>query len=302
MRVVSLLPAGTEIVAALGGGGQLVGVSHECDHPPDVVAGLPRVSTATIDPTLPGGAIDAAVRARLAEGRPLLSVDEEAIRALEPDAVIIQDVCEVCAVGAGAVRPLAASLALRVVTLSARDLSGVFRDIRLVAELLDLAPEAEELVAGLESRLRRLAAGRPAEPPRVACLEWLEPPYLAGHWVPEQVQAAGGRDVGGAPGEPSRRVAWEDVAALRADLAVVALCGLGIDRARHELAALTSRPAVEFFERVPTWLVDGNAFTSRAGPRVVDGARCIQDALRGRAGPDVVRWRPGARSSSTAGG
>ena len=193
MRVVTLLPGETEIVAALGGGGHLVGISHECDYPPSVLH-LPRVTSTPLDPALPSGAIDAQVRRLRNEGRAVIAVDAEGMRRLAPDVVITQDLCEVCAVAEGQVHRLASVLepAPRVLALTGRTLAGVLDDIRTVAHALDLASEADELTAGLRSRLARLRALAPACPPRVLCIEWLDPLYLAGHWVPDLVAAAEG--------------------------------------------------------------------------------------------------------------
>ncbi len=294
MRVVSLLPAATEIVAALGGAGNLVGISHECDYPASVL-GLPRVTATPIDVSAAGGIIDAEVRRLQAAGKPVIGVDAEVLRRLAPDVLITQALCEVCAVSDGEVHQLAASVqpAPVVVTLQGRTLEGVWADIAAVAQVLDLAPEADELVAGLRSRLARLRARAGGSRPRVLCVEWLEPLFLAGHWVPEMIAAAGGEDVGAQAGSHSARREWVELPELRPDIVLVALCGFGVDRARQELAALSDRQARSVLGAVPTWVLDGNAFTSRSGPRLVDGAELIQGALQGR--------EPAAGGSSSVG-
>jgi iron complex transport system substrate-binding protein len=296
MRVVTLLPAATEIVAALGGAGRLVGISHECDFPPEVTH-LPRATLTPVDPAAPGGAIDAAVRRLLAEGRPVIAVDAALVRQLSPDLIVTQGLCEVCAVADGEVHRLADAMAPapRVLSLGATTLDGIFGDIRAVGAALDLADEAQELEAGLRYRLGRLRARRPPVRARVACLEWLDPVYLAGHWVPELVEAAGAKDVGAAPGSHSRPREWAEVAALRPDLLAVMVCGFGVDRARRELDAVTRPEALGLLRSVPVWIVDGNAYTSRPGPRVVDGAERLQAMLEGREMPGLVRWLPSAR-------
>ena len=274
MRVVSLLPAATEIVAALGAQGQLVGVSHECDFPPGVRS-LPRVTGTAIDPALPSSAIDRAMAEAKRAGTSPITVDLKLMAQLRPDVLIGQSVCEVCAVGEGELARVVAALMPTpwVVTLHAHTLEGAFHDIAKVGEVLELRDEAEELVDGLRYRLRRVGAQQaaPQRKPRVLVLEWLDPPYVAGHWVPELVARAGGEDVGGTPGEPSRARPWRELAALAPDLVVVALCGFDVERARSELATVTDADATSLLGR-RTEVIDGNAYTSRPGPRLVDAA------------------------------
>jgi iron complex transport system substrate-binding protein len=296
VRVVTLLPAGTEIVAALGGAGHLVGISHECDYPPSV-QGLPRVTTTPIDATSSGGTIDAEVRRLREAGRPVIAVDGDQIQRLRPDLIITQGLCEVCAVSEGEVYRLAEAIhpAPRVLSLAAHDLRGIWRDIHDVGMALDLSAEADELVLGLQNRLRRLRTLTPSPSPRVLCIEWLEPLYLAGHWVPALVAAAGGEDVGARAGSHSARREWAELPALHPDHVLVMLCGFGTDRARAELDALDHPEALALLGRVPTWILDGNQYTSRPGPRVVDGAERIRAVLAGVSGGEVERWRPTVR-------
>ena len=295
MRVVSLLPAATEIACALGARDRLVAISHECDWPADL-DGLPRLTSTPVDPDQPSGAIDAAVRAAQAEGRALFGVDVALLRDLRPDVLLTQGLCEVCAVADGEVRCMADALdpAPRVVALEGRDLAGIWRDIRAVGEILGRDPAAQALVRRLRTRLVLLESATPplAARKRVAVIEWLDPPFLAGHWVPEMVRAAGGEHVGAAPGAHSREVAWAEVAALEPDLLVVALCGFDLPRARRELDQVADPAALALLARVPTWLLDGNAYTSRPGPRVVDGAERIRAMLLGHVVPGMARWAP----------
>ena len=292
MRVVTLLPAATEIVAAVGGGGSLVGISHECDHPPALMA-LPRVTTTPVDPDAPSATIDAEVRRLHAEGRPVIALDAGTLRRLAPDLVITQGLCEVCAVADGEVHRLESVLrpAPRILSLGAGTLGGVLEDIRRVGRSMDRERQAEELIAALLARLDRLREHRPARATRVLCVEWLDPLYLAGHWVPELVEAAGGTDVGAAPGSHSSRRAWLDLPALRPDLIVVMLCGFGVARAERELALVDDPAARRVLAGRPVWVLDGNAYTSRPGPRVVDGAERLQAMLQGQAGSGLARWR-----------
>ena len=293
-RVVTLLPAATEIVAALGDISLLAGISHECDYPASVQH-LPRVTATPIDISASSAGIDAAVRALQENGRPVIAVDREEIRRLAPDVVITQSLCEVCAVSDGEVYRLAAAIdpAPRIISLSARNLSGIWADIRAVGAALDLDHEAEELVLGLKARLERMARSSSSlTTPRVLCIEWLDPLYLAGHWVPELVTAAGGHDVGATPGSHSARRTWHEAVELQPDYLIVMLCGFGIERARAELEQLEDPDALGLTHRVPTWIIDGNAYTSRPGPRVIDGAARIQSALLGAPLPGIERWEP----------
>jgi iron complex transport system substrate-binding protein len=303
MRVVTLLPAATEIVAALGEAASLVGISHECDHPPEVL-GLPRLTATPVDPEAPGAAIDAEVRRLHEAGRPVIGVDGDLLRRLAPDLIVTQDLCEVCAVADGEVHRLAAvmSPAPVVLTLSGRTVAGIMRDILSVARAMDRPAAGEALVTDLEGRLRALR-GRPVgRRPRVVCLEWLDPLFLAGHWVPELVEAAGGIDVGAAPGSHSSRRHWSEVAEFRPEVLIVMLCGFGVDRSLAELSALRDPAALEVLGSVPTWVMDGNAYTSRSGPRVVDGAELLAKAWLGQPAPGLVQWHPGPALSSSASG
>jgi iron complex transport system substrate-binding protein len=291
MRVVTLLPAATEIVAALGGADRLVGISHECDFPATVLD-RPRVTATPVDPSLPSAAIDAEVRRLRESGRPVIGIDADALRRLSPDLLITQSLCEVCAVADGEAYRLAAALEHppEVLRLGGTTLAGVWQDIRAVGAALGLERGADSLVAGLEHRLVRLRATAPAVRPRVLCVEWLDPLYLAGHWVPELVEAAGGRDAAAAPGSHSARWAWRDVAELRPDLILVMLCGFGVERSRAELETIGPDARAVLAGPAPVWILDGNAYTSRPGPRVVDGAERIAAALRGREMPGLFRW------------
>jgi iron complex transport system substrate-binding protein len=243
--------------------------------------------------------IDAEVRWLHAAGRPVIGVDAEQLRRLAPELIVTQDLCEVCAVADGEVFRLASVLRPEpaVLTLSGRTIAGVMGDILAVADALERTAEGRDLVRGMEERLRRLRSPPRPRRRRVVCVEWLEPLYLAGHWVPELVEAAGGTDVGAAPGSHSARREWPDVVRLRPDLIVVMLCGFGLSRSQGELSALADQAALEVLESVPTWVIDGNAYTSRSGPRIVDGAERLAAALLGQEGPDIGRWRSGFTGS-----
>lgn len=284
MRVVSLLPAATEIVAAVGAADRLVGVSHECDWPPEVQQ-LPRVTRSSVDSSLPSAAIDRRMVAAKSGGGAPITIDREVLGRLAPDVIIGQSVCDVCAVGESELAAAIATLGMRprLVTLHAHDLTGVFADIHKVGDALDLGSEADELVAGLRYRLRRITThhARRTTRPRVLVIEWVDPPYVAGHWVPELVAAAGGVDVLARPGDRSVTRTWRDLRALVPDVVVVALCGFDVPRARRELAAVTDPDALALLAATRVVFLDGNAYTSRPGPRLVEAVELLTPLIGG---------------------
>jgi iron complex transport system substrate-binding protein len=283
MRIVTLLPAATEIVAALGAGHQLVGVTHECDYP-RAVGDRPRVTASAVDAHAAPGEVDAAVAALAAGGGAIFTLDEAAIARLAPDVVFTQALCDVCAVSEDDVRALAARLAPppRVVTLGGSTLAGVFDDVRRAGDALGRGDEAAALVAALEARLRRvhetLKAAR-APRPRVAVIEWTEPVYAAGHWVPEMVRRAGGVDVLATPGEHSRPRALAEVEAADPEVVVIAPCGYDAPRAAAEAARVLARPEWAWARGRAVWALDANALVSRPGPRLVDGVEALAALL-----------------------
>jgi len=274
VRVVSLLPAATEMVAALGAGSWLVGVSHECDYPPDIVRHLPRVTRSAIDGSRSSLEIDRAVRAA---GASATTIDAALLAELRPDVIVGQTVCDVCAAGGDALIQALAGFPgrPRIVNLHAHTLDAVLADIKAVGEALDLRDEADELVAGLRYRLKRVQERRASRTtrhtPRTVVLEWLDPPYVAGHWVPELVAIAGGQDVGNTPGARSVSRPWAELVATDPERVIIALCGFAVARARREAATVVDVDARRLFARGVEFL-DGNAYTSRPGPRLVEAA------------------------------
>lgn len=285
MRVVSLVPAATEMLAAMHAEDLLVGISHECDWPASVQH-LPRVTTTPIDSSLPSGVIDTLVREAGREGRPVIAVERARLLALRPDLIITQDLCDVCAVADGQVYALAKAIdpAPSVVTMKGRTLEGVLQDIADLGSAIDRRPAAESLMQAMRSRLAAIPEA-PEARPRVVCIEWLEPIFLAGHWVPDLIRAAGGVDVGAEPGSHSRVVTWEELSALRPDVIVVAPCGFDLERAKREVEAFDQRqrslgkPALSD-GTAHVVLLDGNAYTSRPGPRLAEATERIAAALR----------------------
>jgi iron complex transport system substrate-binding protein len=252
-----------------------VGVSHACDYPPEI-RDLPRVTRSSIDTSGPAAEIDAKTAQALAAGQPPITVDHELLARLAPDLVLSQSVCEVCAVNASQLK------GEHVVSLHAHRLDDVFADMLRVGDALGLRDEADELVAGLRYRLRAIGTGaRRTAHTRVLVLEWLSPPYVAGHWVPELVAAAGGVDVGARPGERSLKRSWTDLRGLAPDVVIIALCGFDVPRAEREWAAITAAEALALFRGSRVAFLDGNAYTSRPGPRVVDGAERLAQLIQG---------------------
>ena len=269
---------------ALGLGGQTVGVTHECDFPPAATA-LPRVTATVMPEGLSPGEIDAAVKEIVGEGRALYSLDERRLAALAPDLIVTQAVCEVCAVSYEDVVEVAARLpgSPRVLQQDPASLTEVLADITRLGEAAGVAERAAELRAGLEARLAQVrAAVASASAPRVVALEWLDPPYVGGHWVPEMVELAGGVDVGASAGEKSVEVTWEHLASLEPEVVVVMPCGFYVEESREQAEGYRDRIAALGAERV--FAVDAASTFSRPGPRLVDGTELLAHLLH----PDRV--------------
>jgi iron complex transport system substrate-binding protein len=279
LKIVCLLPAATEITCALGLRDSLVGRSHGCDFPPDV-AGLPALTRPRVDPSLPSGRLDDEVRRVHSTGAPLYVLDEERLAGLAPDVVVTQAACDVCAVSYEQVAAVTrrAAPAAQVVCLLPSRLGDVLDDIRRVADAAGVAERGRSLVAEMRWRLDAAAPARDPRP-SVAVIEWLEPPMLAGHWVPEAVEAAGGRFLGPAAGEPSPYARWDEVRALQPDAVVVAPCGFDLARTLRESEPLAARLRT-LAPRV--LLMDGNAYLNRPGPRLVDAVETMAAWLDGR--------------------
>jgi iron complex transport system substrate-binding protein len=263
MRICSLLPSATEIVASLGLVESLVAVSEECDWPP-VVRGLPIVTASRVDTArLSSVEIDQAVRDAVGDGRDLYAIDGELLEALEPDLILTQNLCTVCAVSGDAVDELCATEA-EVVALDAHTLAQIEARILSLAELLGVTGRGRVVVAEMEAKIAAVQERVSEALPRpVFVAEWLDPPYAAGHWIPEMVALAGGRDVLGRAGAPSYATSWEAVREQRPELVIVAPCGFDHTRAAREAI----RPPLA----CPAVAVDSNAYYARPGPRVADG-------------------------------
>ena len=289
MKIVSLLPSATEIVYTLGLGEQLCGVSFECDYP-EAARTVPIVSGTALptDGSLSAQQIDAQVGALVATGSSIYTLDADRLRAIGPDLILAQDLCQVCAVPSGAVEEALDVIGCHaaVVSLDPSRLDDVMEGIGAVGAATGTGTRASALMADLRRRLRAVRTRVAARTrPRVLVLEWPDPPFNAGHWVPDMVVAAGGDPVLATPGERSRRLAWEEIAAEQVDITVFAPCGFDLDGAVAQAESLLGRPEARSLGSV--YAVDANAHFSRPGPRVVDGVELLAVLLHDPA-PAVV--------------
>ncbi|MFQ3590739.1 MAG: cobalamin-binding protein [Chloracidobacterium sp.] len=285
VRIVSLLPSATEIICALGLESQLVGVTHECDYPP-FVRDLPKVTHTLIPTDASSLDIDRLVRERLQSARALYTLDLPTLEALRPDVIVTQALCDVCAVAEEEVKAAACVLpgTPRVVNLEPQSLAEVFASLHQVAEAVGCQSGASQVVARLEARVAAVAeraAGVPYRP-RVALLEWLHPPFSCGHWSPELVALAGGEEVLGRAGVPSRTLSWEEVVAAQPEVVFVACCGFSVERTLADLDQLAGHPAWQALPAVRqgrVYVTDGSHYFSRPGPRLVESLEILAHAL-----------------------
>jgi iron complex transport system substrate-binding protein len=284
MRLVSLLPSATEIVYALGLGDQLAGVTFECDEPASARAEKTVVVGGLDTRGMTPREIDDYVRGRLATDSNLYTLHERALAGLQPDLILTQDLCRVCALPSGQVEAALSYLGCqaRVLTLDPRTLEEVLDSILAVGQATGVPGRAGELVAGLRARLSGVAArvaGRSR--PRAAVIEWVDPPFTGGHWVPDLVTAAGGVPVAARPGAPSVQATWAEIAAAAPDLVVVAPCGYHLDGAAEQ-----ARIAARELPGLPVWAIDADGIVVRPGPRLVTGVEALAAVLHpGAAAP-----------------
>jgi iron complex transport system substrate-binding protein len=288
MRIVSLVPSATELLFALGLDGDVVAVTHECDHPA-AARSLPKVTRDALPAGLSAGQIDAAVRARTQHGEAIYELDEQALHRLQPDLIVTQALCAVCAVSYDDVRAVAEQIESRprVISLDPTTLGEVLGDVRTLAEATGRRDAGVDLIADASARIDRVRLAVRGKPPlKVAALEWLDPVYVAGHWTPQLIEYAGGFDVLGLAGEPSERRGWEEIAVAEPDLVVVMPCGYDAPRAHAEALLHADRLAALGAGEVVA--VDASAYFSRPGPRLVDGLELMAHILH----PDVVPSAP----------
>ena len=284
MRIVSLLPSATEIVCALGLTDSLVGISHDCDYPPEI-SGKAVLSEAIVTTNLPSGVIDATIRGHLHKGKSVYHLDDRQLTSLQPDLILTQELCAVCAPSYTLVKQAARLLEAqtRLVSLEPESLAGILDNILLVGDLTGRAAEAAALVDQLRARIERVreaVTGRSR--PRVACIEWLDPLFVAGHWVPEMIALAGGMDVLGRGGEPSFVVPWQTIIDSEPDVIVLMPCGFTVPRTRQEVYLLTERKGwsnVRAVHAGQVYLTDASAYFNRPGPRIVTGVEILARIL-----------------------
>jgi iron complex transport system substrate-binding protein len=305
-RIVSLLPAATEIAGALGLMDQMVGVSHECDFPSEANE-RPRVTHCRAhNAGLTSREVDEWVRRALHEDGTIYTIDEPLLRTLRPDVILTQKLCDVCAVGYGTVALLAETLPgpPKVVNLEPSSLSDILDNIRRVAEVCDVPDRVDKVIAQLSNRIEAVRSRANRIVPRARCflMEWVDPPFCSGHWGPELVEIAGGYDPLGRRHRPSVQIEWQEVLDTRPEIIVLALCGYDIDRARRDYEVLRRFPDFDSLpaaRRDQIYLVGASAYFARPGPRIVDSAEILAGILhpkefpefvsRGRDDPRVVR-------------
>jgi iron complex transport system substrate-binding protein len=289
MRIVSLVPSATEMLFALGLGADVIAVTHECDYP-EAALELPRVTRDALPPGLTSAQIDAEVKQRTLAGESIYELDTELLRDLRPDLIVTQALCSVCAVSYDDVRQIAEEIETRprVLSLDPQTVGEVLGDARTLAQATDRKDAAVDLVRDASARIDRvrLATRGATHRPRVAALEWLDPPFAAGHWTPQLIDYAGGEDVLGFPGEPSEERTWDEVRLAAPDVVIVMPCGFDAELAyreaemhRDQLASLGAGEVVA---------VDASAFFSRPGPRIVDGLELLAHVLH----PELIGETP----------
>ena len=301
MRIVSLVPAATEICFALGLGGDVVGVSPECDFPA-AASGLPRISRTLLDSEGRTSAdTSRIVGERLASGGALYHVDEEALREASPDVILTQGLCEVCAPTMEDVRAIAARLEHRprMISLDPHSLKDILEDIARVGKACGATGVASSVVGDLRDRIERVGflTSHVHQRPSCLCLEWLDPLFVAGHWVPEMVELAGGQDLLAEPGAMSRRVEPKEIALMAPETAVMMPCGFHLDRTLREAAAVTAQPwwqDLPAARRSRVWAVDGSNYFNRPGPRLVTGLEILAHILH----PEIFPKAPSPKDAA----
>ena len=298
-RIVSFLPSATEMVCALGLGDRLLGVTHECDYPPEIAGKTIVVRNVLSIETMSQPEIDSAVTQRLRDGLSLYRVDETLMREIAPDLILTQELCQVCAPSGNEVSQLLKVLPSQpqILWLTPKSLEQIFDNLRDLGEATDRSQIAENLIAEGRARLEKIEAAARAAPsrPRVFCMEWMDPVYCCGHWVPEMVRIAGGIDGLGREGADSVRIQWQDVLQWKPEVLIVMPCGFGLEKAADQARMLASYPGWADLPAVRdgrVYAVDANAYFARPGPRVVEGTELLAHLLH----PDLFEWKgpPGA--------
>lgn len=280
MRICSFLPGATETAFAIGLGDDIVGVTHECDYPPDAKYKPVMVHSAIDAARMSSGEIDRKVGELLQAGRGLYTINEQAFMEAAPDLILTQGLCEVCALDFNDVVKAAGLLARppQILSLNPKSLADILEDIRRIGGATQRDDSAEELVRNCTKRIERVGYGAESYRPRVVCIEWFDPLYTAGHWVPEMIALAGGYDTLGRQGEPSAKVEWNQIVDARPEILLLMPCGFDTRRAVKESAPLRALPGWSDLPAVKTgnvYALNGNAYFSRPGPRLIDGLEIL---------------------------
>lgn len=292
MRIMSFLPSATEMVYALGLGDQLVGITHECDFPPEAKSKPVAVRSVIDTKSLSAPQIDEAVSRTLKAGQSLYAVDEEMLKRVAPDLVLTQDLCQVCAPSGNEVGRVLHLLSKppQILWLTPTSLADIFDNLKQIGHATGKEKEAVALIQKLNERVGAVSSrSRALETPRVFCMEWLSPPYNAGHWMPEMVALAGGVDRLARKGEDSVRITWEAIAAYAPEVLILSPCGFNLAETMHQAALLTTYPGWEQLPAVRqgrVYAVDANSYFARPGPRVVDGIELLAHLIH----PEAFSW------------
>jgi iron complex transport system substrate-binding protein len=293
-RIVSFLPSATEMICALGLEDRLAGVTHECDHPPEVREKQVVVHAALPIDRMTLSEIDAAVAEQLRQGRSLYQVDERVLQEIAPDLIVTQDLCQVCAPSGNEVAQVLSSLPKKpeILWLTPKTLGQIFENLLELGSATGRWREAEQIIADGRARLDKIAAraARLTARPRVFCMEWVDPVYCSGHWVPEMVRIAGGIDRLARDGADSIRIAWDDVVEWAPDVLIVMPCGCGLVKSAAEAPRLFEYPGSASLPAVRNrrvYAVDANSYFARPGPRVVEGTELLAHLLH----PEIFEWR-----------
>jgi iron complex transport system substrate-binding protein len=293
-RIVSFLPSATEMICALGLVDRLAGVTHECDHPPEVSDKPIVVRSVLPTDRMSQCEIDAAVTERLRKGLSLYQVDERLLQAIAPDLIVTQDLCQVCAPSGNEVAQVLSALPAKpqILWLTPKSLGQIFENLQELGAATGREQQAEEIIVDGRARLERVAAqaSRLTARPRVFCMEWIDPVYCSGHWVPEMVRIAGGIDKLGREAADSVRISWNDVLEWAPEVLIVMPCGCGLAKAAEEARQLFSYPGASSIPAVRNgrvYAVDANSYFARPGPRVVEGTELLAHLLH----PAVFEWK-----------
>jgi len=294
VRIVSFLPSATEMACALGLGEQLVGITHECDYPTEVEGKPVVVRNVLPIETMSQPEIDAAVTQRMRDGLSLYQVDEKLLQELAPDIIITQDLCQVCAPSGNEVTQALNLLPKepQILWLTPKSLEEIFDNLRELGQATDRLSEAEELIGACRARLEKIGSvtRNLSQPPRVFCMEWLDPVYCSGHWMPEMVEIAGGVDALARKGTDSVRIPWNDVLEWKPEVLIITPCGFNLDRVIEQTPQLFAYPGWSELPAVRdgrVYAVDANSYFARPGPRVVDGTELLAHLIH----PELFQWQ-----------